>query len=171
MLKGHTKYKLSRHILSQNSNNKYFKVFMEMISIRMEFYLVDIFQCFNFAVSLLRLNFRWFRTFVTMGFLVFHVSLKLGCDKLQMSYNKRGNIYNILFCIIIYLLLYYYLSLLLLFCILHYYYYYYFTGVSKSFFKNFYCYSITVVCLFSPSLHPTPAEPTSLPHLTIFLIK
>ena len=23
---------------------------------------------------------------------------------------------------------------------------------------NFYCYSITVVCLFSPSLHPTPAE-------------
>ena len=23
------------------------------------------------------------------------------------------------------------------------------------FFKNFYCYSITVVCLFSPSLHPT----------------
>ena len=29
------------------------------------------------------------------------------------------------------------------------------------FFKNFYCYSITVVCLFSPSLHPTPAEPTS----------
>ena len=33
------------------------------------------------------------------------------------------------------------------------------------FFLNFYCYSITVVCLFSPSLHPTPAEPTSLPHL------
>ena len=30
---------------------------------------------------------------------------------------------------------------------------------------NFYCYSITVVCLFSPSLHPTPAEPTSLPRL------
>ena len=30
---------------------------------------------------------------------------------------------------------------------------------------NFYCYSITVVCLFSPSLHPTPPEPTSLPHL------
>ena len=29
----------------------------------------------------------------------------------------------------------------------------------------FYCYSITVVCLFSPSLHPTPGEPTSLPHL------
>ena len=29
----------------------------------------------------------------------------------------------------------------------------------------FYCYSITVVCLFSPSLHPTPAEHTSLPHL------
>ena len=26
------------------------------------------------------------------------------------------------------------------------------------------CYSITVVGLFSPSLHPTPAEPTSLPH-------
>ena len=35
-----------------------------------------------------------------------------------------------------------------------------------NFFKiNFYCYSITVVCLFSPSLHPTPAEPTSLPRL------
>ena len=33
------------------------------------------------------------------------------------------------------------------------------------FLKKFYCYSITVVCLFSPSLHPTPAEPTSLPHL------
>ena len=33
------------------------------------------------------------------------------------------------------------------------------------FFFNFYCYSITVVCLFSPSLHPTPAEPTSLPNL------
>ena len=30
---------------------------------------------------------------------------------------------------------------------------------------NFYCYSITVICLFSQSLHPTPAEPTSLPHL------
>ena len=30
--------------------------------------------------------------------------------------------------------------------------------------KKFYC-SITVVCLFSPSLHPTPAEPISLPHL------
>ena len=28
-----------------------------------------------------------------------------------------------------------------------------------------YCYSITVVCLFSPSLHPTPGEPPSLPHL------
>ena len=33
------------------------------------------------------------------------------------------------------------------------------------FFFNFYCYSITVVCLFSPSLHPTPTEPTSLPRL------
>ena len=33
------------------------------------------------------------------------------------------------------------------------------------FFFNFYCYSITDVCLFSPSLHPTPGEPTSLPHL------
>ena len=30
---------------------------------------------------------------------------------------------------------------------------------------GFYRYSITVVCLFSPSLHPTPAEPTSLPCL------
>ena len=33
------------------------------------------------------------------------------------------------------------------------------------FFKNFYCYSVIVVCLFSPSLHPTQAKPTSLPHL------
>ena len=33
------------------------------------------------------------------------------------------------------------------------------------FFFNFYCYSITAVCLLSPSLHPTPGEPTSLPHL------
>ena len=32
-------------------------------------------------------------------------------------------------------------------------------------FKKFYCDSITVVCIFSPALHPTPAEPTSLPHL------
>ena len=30
-------------------------------------------------------------------------------------------------------------------------------------FFNFYCYSITVVCLFSPSLPPTPSKPTSLP--------
>ena len=29
----------------------------------------------------------------------------------------------------------------------------------------FYCCSITVVCIFSPPLHPTPAKPTSLPHL------
>ena len=35
---------------------------------------------------------------------------------------------------------------------------------NHSFFFNFYCYSITVVCLFSPSLHPTPAEKTSLRH-------
>ena len=32
-------------------------------------------------------------------------------------------------------------------------------------FIYFYCYSITVVCIFSPSLHPTPAKPTSLPSL------
>ena len=31
--------------------------------------------------------------------------------------------------------------------------------------KKIYCYSIAVVCFFSPSLHPTPAKPTSLPHL------
>ena len=31
-------------------------------------------------------------------------------------------------------------------------------------FFNF-CYSVTVVCIFSSSLHPTPANPTSLPHL------
>ena len=29
----------------------------------------------------------------------------------------------------------------------------------------FYCYSVTIVCIFSPSLHPIPANPTSLPHL------
>ena len=29
------------------------------------------------------------------------------------------------------------------------------------YFLNFYCYSIIVVCLFSPSLHTTPAKPTS----------
>ena len=29
-------------------------------------------------------------------------------------------------------------------------------------FINFYCYSITLVCIFSQSLHPTPAEPTTL---------
>ena len=34
---------------------------------------------------------------------------------------------------------------------------------TKFFFLN--CYSITAVCLFSPSLHSNPAEPTSLPHL------
>ena len=28
----------------------------------------------------------------------------------------------------------------------------------------FYCYSITVVCPFSPYLHPNPAKPPSLPH-------
>ena len=33
------------------------------------------------------------------------------------------------------------------------------------FFFNFYCYSVTLVCIFSPSLDPTPANPTSLPHL------
>ena len=33
----------------------------------------------------------------------------------------------------------------------------------KNFFKNFY--SVKIVCIFSPSLHPTPANPTSLPHL------
>ena len=30
--------------------------------------------------------------------------------------------------------------------------------------KIFYCCSVTVVCIFSPSLHP-PAKPTSFPHL------
>ena len=37
-------------------------------------------------------------------------------------------------------------------------------------FFNFYCYSITVLCLFYPSFHPTPAEPTSLPTLTTFAL-
>ena len=31
-------------------------------------------------------------------------------------------------------------------------------------FLNVYCYSNRVVCLFFPSLHPTQAEPKSLPH-------
>ena len=38
------------------------------------------------------------------------------------------------------------------------------------FFFFFYCCSITVVCIFSPPLHPTPAKPTSLPHLPHFLV-
>ena len=33
------------------------------------------------------------------------------------------------------------------------------------FLKFIYFYSLTIVCIFSPSLHPTPASPTSLPHL------
>ena len=37
--------------------------------------------------------------------------------------------------------------------------------MNYTFFKFFYCYSITVVCLFAPSLHPTPAKTPSLPHL------
>ena len=32
-----------------------------------------------------------------------------------------------------------------------------------SFLKFFYCYSITVVCIFSPTFYPTPAKPTSFP--------
>ena len=36
---------------------------------------------------------------------------------------------------------------------------------SSLFFKLIYFYSVTIVCIFSPSLHPTPASPTSLPHL------
>ena len=32
-----------------------------------------------------------------------------------------------------------------------------------SIFKLFYCYAITVVCIFSPPLYPTPAKPTSFP--------
>ena len=32
-------------------------------------------------------------------------------------------------------------------------------------FKNFYCYLVTVVRIFSLSLCPTPVKPTSLPHL------
>ena len=33
------------------------------------------------------------------------------------------------------------------------------------FYFIFYFYSVTIVCIFSPSLYPTPASPTSLPHL------
>ena len=41
----------------------------------------------------------------------------------------------------------------------------FFFSLSKStlFFKLLYCCSITVVCIFSPPLPPTPAKPTSLP--------
>ena len=35
---------------------------------------------------------------------------------------------------------------------------------SSLFSLNLYCYSITVVCIFSPSLHSTPANLTSLSH-------
>ena len=35
------------------------------------------------------------------------------------------------------------------------------------FFFNFYCYSITVVCLFSPSLHPTPRDTEVRNNLTM----
>ena len=42
------------------------------------------------------------------------------------------------------------------------------TSCPFNFFYNFYCYSITVVCIFSPSLHPTPAKATSLPSLHPF---
>ena len=38
-------------------------------------------------------------------------------------------------------------------------------SVFSNFILNFYCYSTTVVCLFSPSHHPTSAEHTSLPCL------
>ena len=30
---------------------------------------------------------------------------------------------------------------------------------------SYFFYSVTIVCIFSPSLHPTPASPTHLPHL------
>ena len=43
--------------------------------------------------------------------------------------------------------------------------YFIFYSLTYFIFFNFYCYSITVVCIFSPSLHPTPAKPTSLPCL------
>ena len=33
------------------------------------------------------------------------------------------------------------------------------------FLKTIYYYSVTIVCMFSPSLHPTPASATSLSHL------
>ena len=35
--------------------------------------------------------------------------------------------------------------------------------ISFLIFKLFYCCSITVVCIFSPLLYPTPTKPTSLP--------
>ena len=36
---------------------------------------------------------------------------------------------------------------------------------SRTIFLIFNFYSVTIVCIFSPSVHPTPASPTSLPHL------
>ena len=44
--------------------------------------------------------------------------------------------------------------------------YYIFPLPFSVFFKKN-CYSITVVCIFSPSLHPTPAKTTSLPTFTL----
>ena len=71
--------------------------------------------------------------------------------------------------------LYFFLSLLLfllfLFCFLFFLFpphgkcqIYYLTQLLHLYiFKLFYCCSVTVVCIFFPSLDPTPAKPTSLP--------
>ena len=51
-----------------------------------------------------------------------------------------------------------------LFLFILFFWYILFYSIYIFYFLNFYCYSTTVVCLFSPSLHPTPSEPTSLPY-------
>ena len=48
---------------------------------------------------------------------------------------------------------------------------YYYMSIVIEKYEIFFCnlflyfYSVTIVCIFSPSLHPTPASPTSLSHL------
>ena len=42
---------------------------------------------------------------------------------------------------------------------MHFYVFFWYVIYKMNILKNFYCYSITVVFIFSPSLHLTPAEP------------
>ena len=45
--------------------------------------------------------------------------------------------------------------------------FYFFFFISCLSLSFFYCYSITVVCIFSPSFHPTPAKTTTHPTSTL----